>query len=167
MIQHGFRYRLSSLLLVVTIVAFICGWPQMRLSYLCWRMSNEDITVRGVDLHCNGFTATIVTEFGLNARTKLKTLLTDPGRFAAAHAALAETTGVKRGGTLGPAPGSYVANNLHYDISGKGVVSIHMLDNEHLEEWWIDYVGNHTGIQIWDEESERLVWYNEWKQNAK
>jgi hypothetical protein len=130
-------------------------------------MSNDDISISGVDIQCDGYSASIAKEFGLKARTKLKTLLADPDRFAAAHGVLAEITKVKRGGTFGPLPGRYVANKLQYNISENGDVSILLSDNLHLQPWWSDYVGNHTGMQIWDEESDRLVWYNEWKQKSQ
>ncbi|XZE36355.1 hypothetical protein SH501x_001921 [Pirellulaceae bacterium SH501] len=165
--RNKLRYRLASLFLVMSVVATICVWPQLRLSYLCWRMSNDEISISGVDIQCAGYSAIIAKEFGLKARAKLKNLLADADRFAAAHAVLAEITNVKQGGTLGPPPGRFAANNLQYGISDNGKVSIQLSDNLHLQTWWTDYVGNHTGHQIWDEESDQLVWYNEWEQNVK
>lgn len=165
-LRFRFRYQLSSLLLVMTGVAMSLAYPHWRLSYLCWRMSNDDISIYGVDIQCAGYAAIIAKEFGLDARSKLKSLLSDPDRFAAAHAVLAEITKVKQGGTLGPLPGKYIANKLQYTISENGVVSMQLRDNQHLKEWWIAYVGNHTGTQIWDEESERSVWYNELNRNV-
>lgn len=126
-------------------------------------MSNHDISIRGIGIRCDGYTATIVQEFGLSARGKLKTLLVDPNRFAAAHAALAEVTNVKRGSTTGPAPGDFIANMLNYHRSADGSISINLSDNLHLHDWWVDYVGDHTGIEIIDEATERSVWYEDLK----
>lgn len=167
MLKRKMRFRLSSLLFAVAIAGLVFGWQPMRLSYLCWRMSNRDVTINVVDLQCTGSTATIVSDYGLSARSKLKKLLTDPDRFVAAHAALAEITHVKRGGTMGSGPGTYVANKLHYEIADDGAVLIRMNDNLHLQDWWIDEVAQHTGTQIWDEESEQLVWYDDWQQDAE
>ena len=132
-------------------------------------MSNNDITrlaEGGVRVQCEGSARTIVDDYGLAARSALKSMLSDPDRFVAAHSALTEITGVKTGGTLtlGPAPNTGTANKLVYHVDAARKLSFNLGDNHHLSEWWITTVGNHTGIQIWDEENEKMVWHNEYRQ---
>ena len=164
-----FRFRLATLLGVLALACIVLAFPRMRLSYLCWAMSNNDITSLaegGVRVQCEGSARTIVDDYGLAARSALKSMLSDPDRFVAAHFALTEITGVKTGGTLtlGPPPNTGTANKLVYHVDAARKLSFNLDDNHHLSEWWITTVGNHTGIQIWDEENEKMVWYNEYRQ---
>ena len=163
-----YRFRLSTLFCVVAIFCVALAFPRLRLSYLCWAMSNDDITCFAegkVRVKCEGPAKQIVDTYGLPARDALKSMLSDPDRFAAAHSALTEITGVKTGGSycLGPPPSSGRANELVYQIDSNRKLSFSLDENLHLSDWWITTVGNHTGIRLWDEGNEEQIWYNELK----
>lgn len=152
-----FQFRLSWLLATITLIAIGIAYPNLRLTYLIWRMDNTDLTNSGFGFTIEGPTKQIIDNYGLRARRLLKTKIEDPQRFAAAHVALTEVTGVKTGGTWVLGDGGFTCNGLYYYVD-KNRLSFRLKHNDHLKEWWYETVGDNVGIPVVDEETFELCW---------
>ena len=151
------RFRLIWVFALTALVAACLGYRGLRLNYLSWQMQNSDLVLDGggFQLETTGATRAIVEEFGLEARDVLKSKLTDPDRFASAHVALIEITGVNLGGSWsGHEIRSY--SQLNYRKSNS--LLFDLKDNSQLHDWWVETVGDNLGIPIVEEETNRLSW---------
>lgn len=154
------QFRLVWIFVTITIVATCLSYRSMRLNYLVWNMSNEDVTSNeGYELLYTGATKLIVVEFGLNARSILKSKLDDPERFAAAHVALSEITGAKTG-SMCPLNGAgrCIWSRLNYSKSKDNAVQFKLADNPGLAAWWFETVGVNVGSPLVDEQTLELYW---------
>ena len=153
------QFRLAWLFVAITIVAICFAAGNLRLNYLAWTMNNDDvISDGGVDLVIKGPAKRIVEEYGLAGRAVLKSTLDDPQRFAAAHVALVELTGVKTGSTWHSGAGEFVFNKLTYHRDTNNGVAFKLDDNPELESWWVETVGQNTGMPFIDEDSDTVFW---------
>ena len=131
----------------------------MRLNYLVWRMGNGAVTSDGgPDLHYNGATRLIVDEFDINARRILKSKLSDPDRFAAAHLALTDITRTQSGSSWHSGAGKFVFNRLNYSRDANNAIQFEFVENSHLNKWWFETVGEHIGMPVIDEDTNELIW---------
>ncbi|MEL7498305.1 MAG: hypothetical protein AAFN77_11900 [Planctomycetota bacterium] len=118
------------------------------------------LTEDQIFVFCGGPTKMIVDEYGLNARNILKSKLSDPQRFAAAHVALTDITNAKTGTTWHVGAGQFVYHRLHFSRNTNNALRFDLTENSHLVSWWFDDVGERVGIPLVDEETDELVWIN-------